>query len=251
MKPYILITNDDGYKAKGINELAKIMTEIGDVVVMAPDGPRSGTSNALTITHPLRYKALKEYENEKWYICNGTPTDCVKLAMNEIVERKPDLIVSGINHGTNAAINVIYSGTMGATLEGCAYGIPSIGFSLSDYDADADFSPLLPFIKKIVKQVVEKGLPDGICLNVNAPAGDIKGISIVRQAKGNWEEEFERRTDPSGRDYFWLTGVYNNRESQTHDTDEWALANGYISVVPTKVDMTAHDFIATMKQWKF
>ncbi|VBB48679.1 5'-nucleotidase SurE [uncultured Paludibacter sp.] len=249
MRPYILITNDDGFQAKGIIALAKIMSEIGDVIVVAPDGPRSGTSNALTIHEPIRYKFLQKNENVTWYSCTGMPTDCVKLAFNTIVERKPDLIVSGINHGSNSAINVIYSGTMGAVLEGCAYGVPSIGFSLCDHSAEADFTEFELHIIKIVKEVLKNGLPDGICLNINAPMGKISGAKVVRQCKGNWIEEFEPRTDPSGRDYFWLTGVYKNREPNATDTDEWALENGYISIVPTKIDLTAHEFISTMQNW--
>lgn len=243
MKPYILITNDDGFQAKGINVLAELMAEIGEVIVVAPDGPRSATSNALTINQPLRHKLLKKSENVTWYTCTGTPTDCVKLAFNTLIDRTPDLLVSGINHGSNSAINVIYSGTMGAVLEGCAYGVPSVGFSICDHSAGADFTDFAPYITKITEQVLKNGLPDGTCLNVNAPVGKIAGMRVVRQCKGNWIEEFERRTDPAGRDYYWLTGRYDNKEPHATDTDEWALANGYVSIVPTKVDLTAHDFI--------
>lgn len=250
MKPYILITNDDGHEAKGIHVLAEIMAEIGEVVVVSPDGPRSGTSNALTIAHPLRYKLLKKTENITWYICTGTPTDCIKLAMNEIVERKPDLIVSGINHGSNSAINVIYSGTMGAVLEGCAYYIPSIGYSLCDHSPDADFNDFAPFVKKIALETLKNGLPNGVCLNVNAPSGKILGAKVVRQCKAFWTEEFEPRFDPSGKKYFWLTGVFHNHEPESEDTDEWCLLHETVSIVPTKIDLTAHEQINSMKNWE-
>lgn len=249
MKPYILITNDDGHEAKGIHVLTELMAEIGDVVVVSPDGPRSGTSNAITINHPIRYKQINKTENVTWYTCNGTPTDCIKLAMNEVVERKPDLIVSGINHGSNAAINVIYSGTMGAVLEGCAYYIPSIGFSLCDHNSDADFTQFAPYVKKIASETLKNGLSDGICLNVNAPLGKISGVKVVRQCKAFWTEEFEPRFDPAGKKYLWLTGVFHNHEPEAEDTDEWALKHELISIVPTKIDLTAHDLIKTIKEW--
>lgn len=249
MKPYILITNDDGHEAKGIHVLTEIMAEIGNVVVVSPDGPRSGTSNAITINHPIRYKQINKTENVTWYTCNGTPTDCIKLAMNEVVERRPDLIVSGINHGSNAAINVIYSGTMGAVLEGCAYYIPSIGFSLCDHNSDADFTQFAPYVKKIALETIKNGLPNGVCLNVNAPFGKISGVKIVRQCRAFWTEEFEQRFDPSGKKYLWLTGVFHNHEPKAEDTDEWCMVNELVSIVPTKIDLTAHDLINTIKEW--
>lgn len=249
MKPYILITNDDGHEAKGIRVLAEIMSEIGEVVVVSPDGPRSATSNALTISQPLRYKEFNKYENIKWFTCSGTPTDCIKLSMNEIVERKPDLIVSGINHGSNSAINVIYSGTMGAVLEGCAYYIPSIGFSLCGNEANADFTEFAPYVKKIALETLKNGLPNGVCLNVNAPYGKISGAKVVRQCKAFWTEEFEPRFDPAGKKYFWLTGVFHNHEPEAEDTDEWCLMHELISIVPTRIDLTAYEFIKTLKEW--
>lgn len=242
-KPLILITNDDGDTAKGISVLTKLMMELGDVVVMAPDGPRSAQSNALTVTHPIRFRKLEESEGLVRYSCNGTPTDCVKLSLNEILDRKPDLLVSGINHGSNAAINVIYSGTMGAVLEGCENSIPSVGFSISNFSPDADFSHFESYILQIAKDVLQKGLPHGICLNVNAPAGEIKGVKVSRQCDGHWTKEFAKRVDPHGRSYYWLTGYFDNHEPEAEDTDEWALANNYISVVPTKIDLTAHEII--------
>jgi len=248
-KPYILITNDDGDVAKGIQVLTRLMCQLGDVIVVAPDGPRSAQSNAITVTHPIRFKLTEESEGLKKYTCTGTPTDCVKLALNEIVERKPDLIVSGINHGSNAAVNVIYSGTMGAVLEGCENGILSIGFSICDHSYNADFSYFEPFILKIASQALEKGLPRGICLNVNAPVGVIKGVKVARQCDGQWTKEFAKRIDPQGRSYFWLTGNFENYEPESPDTDEWALNNGYVSIVPTKIDMTAYDLLKEVENW--
>lgn len=248
-KPLILITNDDGDAAKGIRVLTRLMCQIGDVVVVVPDGPRSGQSNAITVTHPLRFKLLEEIPGLKRFSCNGTPTDCVKLALNEIMDAKPDLIVSGINHGSNAAVNVIYSGTMGAVLEGCENGIPSIGFSICDHSLTADFTHFEPIITKIVSEALKKGLPQGVCLNVNAPVGPIKGITTARQCKGRWTKEFARRTDPQGRLYFWLTGYFENYEPEATDTDEWALSNGYVSIVPTKIDMTAYDLLPEIAGW--
>ncbi|MBN2764843.1 MAG: 5'/3'-nucleotidase SurE [Paludibacteraceae bacterium] len=250
-KPLILITNDDGDAAPGINILTKLMLQIGDVVVMAPDGARSGQSNAITVTHPVRFRKLEEHEGLIRYACTGTPTDCVKLALNDVLARKPDLLVSGINHGSNAAINIIYSGTMGAVLEGCDNGIPSIGFSICDHSPNADFSNFEKFITQITLQTLNNGLPDGTCLNVNAPVGEIKGIRVSRQCKGNWTKEFAKRTDPHGKAYYWLTGYFNNHEPQAQDTDEWALANGYISVVPSKIDLTDYEQLSFVRKWNF
>ena len=249
--PLILITNDDGADAKGIETLTRLMCEIGDVVVVAPDGPRSAQSNALTVTHPIRFKMLEESNGLIRYSCTGTPTDCVKLAINEIVDRKPDLLVSGINHGSNAAINVIYSGTMGAVLEGCENGIPSIGFSICNHSLDADFSIFESYITQITRLALQNGLPHGTCLNVNAPMGDIAGIRVSRQCDGKWTKEFAKRTDPQGRAYYWLTGFFENHEPDAIDTDEWALSQGYISIVPTKIDMTAYQAMDEIRSWEF
>lgn len=248
-KPYILITNDDGADSGGIAVLTRLMCEIGDVVVVAPDGPRSAQSSALTVTHPIRFKKLEESDGLTRYSCTGTPTDCVKLAIHEILERRPDLIVSGINHGSNSAINVIYSGTMGAVLEGCEHGVPSVGFSISNYSPDADFSNFEPYILSIARQVLREGLKAGVCLNVNAPANEIKGLKICRQCDGRWTKEFAKRMDPHGRAYYWLTGYFENHEPEATDTDEWALNNGFVSVVPVKTDLTAYDEIDILKTW--
>jgi len=249
-KPLILITNDDGHDANGIVVLTRLMMKIGDVVVVAPDGPRSAQSNALTVTHPIRFKKIEETEGLIRYICTGTPTDCVKLALNEIVERKPDLVVAGINHGSNAAINVIYSGTMGAVLEGCENGILSIGFSICNHSMDADFSVFEPYVLQITQEALRNGLPHATCLNVNAPVGEIKGIKVARQCDGRWTKEYAKRTDPRGGSYFWLTGNFENHEPESTDTDEWALSQGYISIVPTKIDLTAYQAMDDVRSWK-
>lgn len=245
----ILITNDDGYDAKGINTLIDIMATIGNVTVIAPDGPRSGQSNAITVTQPLRLQLYREYKNVRIFTSNGTPTDCVKLAINELYkEKRPDLLVSGINHGSNAAINVIYSGTMGAVLEGCENGIASIGFSICDHSAEADFSYFAAYIPEICKLILSKQIPYGTGFNVNAPKGEIKGVRWCRQCRGYWTEEFAKCIDPMGRNYYWLTGYFKNLEPEATDTDEWALANGYISIVPTKIDLTDYQTLQQLKE---
>ena len=249
-KPLILITNDDGHDANGIAVLTRLMMKIGDVVVVAPDGPRSAQSNALTVTHPIRFKKIEEKEGLVRYICTGTPTDCVKLALNEIVERKPDLVVAGINHGSNSAINVIYSGTMGAVLEGCENGILSIGFSICNHSMDADFSVFEPYVFQITQEALRNGLPHATCLNVNAPVGEIKGVKVARQCDGRWTKEYAKRTDPRGGSYFWLTGNFENHEPESTDTDEWALDHGYVSIVPTKIDLTAYQAMDDVRSWK-
>jgi 5'-nucleotidase len=239
-RPLILVTNDDGIDSKGIRVLTKLMQKIGDVAVMAPDGARSAQSNAITVNMPVSYKKVEDGDGLLRYSCSGTPTDCVKLALYEF-PAKPDLLVSGINHGSNAAINVIYSGTMGAVLEACENAIPAVGFSLDDYEVDADFSQMEKYILKIVENLLQNPLPYGSCLNVNAPKNEIKGVKLCRQCKGRWTKEFEKRTHPYGKDYFWMTGFFENMEPENTETDEWALQNGYISVVPTKIDLTAYE----------
>lgn len=246
-KPLIFITNDDGYDAGGINALVDSLRGIGEIIVVAPDGPRSGMSSAITSLHPLRVKLLTEEKDLKIYTCTGTPVDCVKLGLCEIVPRKPDLVVTGINHGSNASICVLYSGTMGAALEGCLFKIPSIGFSLLDHSPHADFSEAKKIARAISGKVLSEGLPIGTCLNVNIPKGKNKGIRICRQTAGQWIEEFMRSADGAKKEVFWLTGRFENDEPDEETTDEWALANGYVSVVPTKVDMTDHSLITSLK----
>jgi 5'-nucleotidase len=247
----ILVTNDDGVDAKGIVSLAEAMAHLGKVVVIAPSDPQSGMSQAITVKHPLRAKKV-EINGYDRYAVNGTPTDCVKLAFNRLLSRKPDLLVSGINHGSNSSASVLYSGTLGATMEGCINNIPSIGFSLISFDQDADFSAASKYARLIAAKVLENGLPDLTGLNVNIPyvkESEIKGIKICRQAMGLWQEEFEQRTDPSGREYYWLTGKYLNHEPNAEDTDEWALKNNYIAIVPIHVDLTSHRTLEILKKW--
>jgi len=251
-KPLILVTNDDSINAPGIRTLISVMKELGDVVVVAPDSPQSAMGHAITINSTLHINKLNnDPELYAEYSCSGTPVDCVKFAVNEILHRKPDLCVSGINHGSNSSINVIYSGTMSAAVEAGIEGIPAIGFSLLDYNWNADFEPCRKFVKKIAAEVLQKGLPDGVILNVNLPKlpeSEIKGIKICRQAKAYWEEKFDKRTNPMGKDYYWLTGKFVNQDNG-EDTDEWALAQGYVSVVPVQFDLTAHHAIQTLNSW--
>ncbi len=240
----ILITNDDGYTATGIQVLTDLMCQLGDVTVVAPDGPRSAQSNAITVITPLRIKKREERKGLRIYSCSGTPTDCVKIAMSEFfANQKPDLVVSGINHGSNASINIIYSGTMGAVLEACQQGIPAIGFSLCDYSGSADFSHFAPYILEITKKLVDVQVPYGTCFNVNAPAGPVKGVRKARQCRASWAESFVQKTDPMGKPYYWITGQFKNHEPQATDTDEAALEQGFISVVPIKIDMTDYGFM--------
>ncbi|MGC6470786.1 MAG: 5'/3'-nucleotidase SurE [Flavobacteriales bacterium] len=252
-KPLILVSNDDGITAPGIRALIEVAREVGDVVVVAPDGPQSGMGHAITLNSTLRCDQVHiDSGKQVEYACSGTPVDCVKLAVSKILDRKPDLCISGINHGSNSSINVIYSGTMSAAVEGALEGIPSIGFSLLDFSFDADFKASKKVAKDIIKKVLEEGLPKGVCLNVNIPKlelKDIKGFRICRQADANWVEEFDQRKDPSGRTYYWLTGSFQNFDSGS-DTDEWALANGFVSIVPVKYDITSHESIPELTDWK-
>ena len=253
-KPLILVTNDDGILAPGIRALIAVMSEIGTVVVVAPDSAQSATGHSITINDTLYInKISKDNDPILEYSCSGTPVDSVKLAVNEILKRKPDLCVSGINHGSNSSINVIYSGTMSAAVEAGIEGIPAIGFSLLDYDWNADFEPIKSFIRTITLGVLENGLPESVVLNVNFPKlkeKEIRGIKICRQAKAIWMEKFDKRKTPQGRDYFWLTGEFVNQD-KGEDTDEWALANGYVSVVPVQFDLTAHHAIQQLNTWKW
>ena len=238
-RPLILVSNDDGVNAKGLKNLIEVVKPYGDIVVVAPEMSESGMSHAISFKNPIRLNKLKEYENVKIYSCTGTPVDCVKLALNQVVERKPDFLVSGINHGSNASISVIYSGTMGAAIEGCLNGIPSVGFSILSHAKDADFSLSRKYSQQIFEKVLKHGLPQGVCLNINFPVidiDDLKGIKVCRQARGIWKEEFDKRIDPNNRDYYWLTGNFNNFEPDAEDTDEWALNNNYASIVPINVD---------------
>lgn len=253
-KPLILVTNDDGITAPGLRALISYMKEIGDVVVVAPDSPQSGMGHAITLDSTLYSKKMKidlDEANIEEYSCSGTPADCVKLALQVLLKRKPDICVSGINHGSNSSINVIYSGTMSAAVEAGIEGIPAIGFSLCDYNWNADFSQAGDFIQKIVVEALDNKMPKGVVLNVNIPKmsrKNIKGVKICRQAKANWKEKFDKRTNPMGKDYYWLTGEFELLD-KGEDTDEWALANGYISLVPTQFDLTAHHAIQEINTW--
>ena len=249
-KPLILVTNDDGITAPGIRNLVSFMNEIGEVVVVAPNSPQSGKGHAITIDSTLTIEEIGLDGPQKDYSLSGTPVDCVKFALNKILPRKPDLVVSGINHGANSSINVIYSGTMSAAVEAGVEGLQAIGFSLLDFSWDADFSQAKEHIQTIVKKVLANPIPKGTVLNVNIPnlkKEEIKGIKVCRQANAKWEENFDERTNPHGKKYYWLTGYFNNMDSGD-DADETALADGYISIVPVKFDLTAHEHLKQLRE---
>ena len=245
MKPLILITNDDGVEAKGLHTLCQVAKEFGDVVVMAPAHNASGTSHSITSVRPLRVKEISHGEGIDIYCCDGTPVDCVKLGVEQFCPRRPSLVLSGINHGSNSSINVLYSGTMGGVIEATALGFNAIGFSLLHHSPDADFEPGVPWIRQIMATTLEKGLPEYVSLNVNIPrltADEIKGVKVCHEARAMWTDSFAKRIDPQGRPYWWLTGKFvcpNPPES----SDEWALRNGYISVVPIHADFTHYQAI--------
>lgn len=253
-KPLILVTNDDGITAPGIRTLVEVMLTIGDVVVVAPDSPQSAKGHAITVDSTLYVEQIEVPAGTHLeYTCSGTPADCVKLAVREILDRRPDICVSGINHGSNSSINVIYSGTMSAAIEAGIEGIPAVGFSLLNYKWSAKFDACKTFVKIITENVLHHGLQADVVLNVNIPdipEKDIKGIKVCRQARANWVEEFDKRKNPSGRDYYWLTGKFVNLDGG-EDTDEWALENNYVSVVPVQFDLTAHSFIHSLNTWNF
>lgn len=242
-KPVILITNDDDITSKGIRSLVEAVRELGTVVVVAPDSPQSGMGHAITIGNPLRMTKVNIFDGIESYQTSGTPVDCVKLAVDKILQGKPDICLSGINHGANHSINVIYSGTMSAAMEAAIENIPSIGFSLLDYSNDADFTAAKQIVHKMVSEILGKKMPDHFLLNVNIPKGtpeEIKGIKICKQAYAKYEEDFNERLDPHGKKYYWLTGEFVNFD-KARDTDVWALANNYVSVVPVQFDLTNYD----------
>lgn len=252
-KPLILVSNDDGITAPGIRNLVQLMQQLGEVVVVAPDSPQSGMGHAITIGNTLRLYKADIFEDVAAYKCSGTPADCVKLAKHYVLkDRKPDLVVSGINHGSNTSISVLYSGTMSAAIEGAIEGMPAIGFSLCDYDPEADFSHTHEWVLKICREVLKNGMPKGVALNVNFPPKrneNIKGVKVCRQARAKWQEDFDERFDPNGRRYFWLAGNFVNFD-KGEDNDEWAIANNYVSLVPVQFDMTAHHAISEInKEW--
>lgn len=249
-KPLILVTNDDGITAPGLRTLIHIMNEIGEVVVVAPDSPQSGMGHAITISDTLYSKKEKIDDGpQKEYSISGTPADCVKFAIREILDRKPDLCVSGINHGANSSINVIYSGTMSAAVEAGVEGIKSIGFSLLDYSWDANFNACKDYVRKISLNLL-KEKKENLILNVNFPSKmkKFKGIKICRQAKGYWEDTYDKRVSPLGKKYYWLTGSFINQDV-SKETDEWALSKGYVSVVPISYDMTSYEDLEKIKNW--
>ena len=247
----ILITNDDSVNAKGIRSLIQTAKQFGRVVVVAPDKAQSGMGHAITINHPLRLNRVDLFDGVESYSCSGTPVDCVKLAIYEVLKCKPDLLLSGINHGENTSTNVLYSGTMSAAIEGAMEGIPSIGFSLADYASDADFSACQPFIEKIIIKTLDSGLAANTCLNVNFPnlsIDKIKGIRICSQAHAFWADRFDKRLDQFGNPYFWLTGDFAEVNPK-ENTDLEALKNGYVSIVPTHFDLTNYQAIKTLEDW--
>lgn len=246
VKPLILVTNDDGITSPGIRMLIKQMNILGDVVVVAPNSPQSGKSHAISISEPLRCDPIDiDTGPQIEYSCSGTPADCIKLAIHEILDRRPDIIVSGVNHGSNASVNVIYSGTMAAAIEGAMQGIPSIGFSILDYDWNTDFSFAEKYVSEITSKVIHQGLPNGVCLNVNIPKAknkDYNGVRVCHQTIGKWEEDFDKRKDPFQKDYYWMSGEFKNQDD-SKNCDIRTLENDFISIVPIQFDLTSHDSI--------
>ena len=269
----ILISNDDGYESKGLRCLVDMLHPFADIVVCAPEGPRSGFSCAFSATTPLLLNLRHKESGVEIWSCNGTPVDCVKMALSQILTRQPDMVIGGINHGDNGSVNSHYSGTMGVTLEGCMKYIPSVAYSLCDHNPDADFEPLRPYIQRFTQRVLSEGLPKGVCLNINFPllantehseapevraatagtdspavaAPSYKGVKVCRMAHGSWVNEVTRCHHPRGHDYFWMVGHYINDEPEATDTDNWALTHGYIAITPTHIDVTHYDMLRQMK----
>lgn len=247
-KPLILISNDDGYRAKGINSLVSMISDFGEIIVCAPEDARSGYSAAFSATTPLTLKLRDKREGIEVWSCNGTPVDCVKLACSELCPRLPDIVIGGINHGDNASVNTHYSGTMGVVREGCMKYIPSVAFSLCDHDEDANFAPMRDVVRMLVRNVLDEGLPPFVCLNVNFPkVQSYKGVKVCRMAKGIWGNEVVRARHPRGYDYFWLVGEYTNNEPEATDTDNWALVHGYVAITPTRIDITDYGTVERMR----
>ena len=248
-RPLILVSNDDGYKAKGVNCLARVLKDFGDVVVVAPHTGRSGKGCAITSEVPVKVVKVFEEPGLEIYSCTGTPSDCVKLACHAVLSRRPDMVVGGINHGDNSSVNAHYSGTMGVVLEGCMKGIPSVAFSLCSHDDDADFAPTYDVIRKVVSQVLERGLPTGSCLNVNFPDSPAyAGVKVCRQATGAWVNEWESHNHPRGGEWWWLTGEYVVEEDD-EAADRVALSNNFVAITPTKIDFTDYTLLESMKEW--
>ena len=260
-RPLILISNDDGYQAKGINSLVDMLRDMADILVCAPDSARSGFSCAFSATTPLRLEKRHEEQGIAIWSSNGTPVDCVKLALHELLpNRRPNLVIGGINHGDNGSVNSHYSGTMGVVLEGTMKYIPSVAFSLCDHDENADFEPLRPYIRQVTEQVLREGLPKGVCLNMNFPkpltaqssstSSPYKGVRVCRMAQGRWLNEITKCHHPRGYDYYWMVGHYSNDEPDADDTDNWALTHGYIAITPTRIDVTAYEAMETLRHFE-
>ena len=250
-KPLLLLTNDDGFQASGLNNLIDAIRPLGEIVVVAPNISQSGMSGAITAFNPIRATLIKKEEDLTIYSCTGTPVDCVKLGLNKILDRKPDLLLSGINHGSNAAVCIFYSGTIGAVFEGCINGIPSLGVSLTDHSPRADFSQAVKYGKFVAEKVLLNGLPEGICLNLNVPdISNVTGLKICSQTKSYWTKEFMEMKDPHGRTIYWLTGELCDEEPENTYSDQWALNHGYAALVPLHINMTAYSFMEKIKDWE-
>lgn len=251
-KPLILISNDDGYHSGGLRYLCEFLSDMADILVVAPEAARSGFACAFSATTPLYLKRRKDIAGAEVWSCTGTPVDCVKVALDQLMaDRWPDLIIGGINHGDNSTVNTHYSGTMGVAMEGCLKYIPSIAFSSCDYNPDANLSYLRRYVRKIVARVLEEGLPKGVCLNVNFPkVTNFSGLKVCRMGYGSWINEVVKERHPHGYDYYWMTGKYRNDEPDATDNDRWALANGYVCVTPTQMDVTSYKTLEQMKGWE-
>lgn len=251
-RPFILISNDDGYHSGGIRYLVEFLNDMADILVCAPDGGRSGYSRAFSAVPPLYLKRCENILDAEVWSCSGTPVDCVKIALDQLTpHRTPSLIIGGINHGDNSTVNNHYSGTMGVAIEGCLKYIPSIAFSTCDYNPSADLSAMRDYVRKITSKVLVEGLPKGICLNVNFPQGDhFQGVKVCRMGYGSWINEVVRNVHPRGYTYYWMAGDYRDDEPDATDNDRWALAHQYIAVTPTKIDVTSYEMLSKMKDWE-
>lgn len=249
-RPLILVSNDDGVFAKGLEELYTALRDLGDIVVIAPDGPRSGTSSAITTSVPIHYNLVHTEPGLTIYSCSGTPADCVKLALNEIVPVLPDLVVAGINHGGNQGIAVNYSGTLGAAIEGTIFSIPSFAVSLMDGKQESDYLASCRFARSIARKILKEGLPKGVYLNVNVPnVSEVRGLRVCSQAEGRYVGEYVKQTTPTGRDVYWLSGEIKLSEPINQNWDVQLLGNGYATLVPCNIDVTDYEFIQNIKHW--
>ncbi len=249
MRPFLLLSNDDGVDAPGLRFLIETLRPHADLLVVAPNSPRSGFACSITAGHPLTLKPVSKEEGLEIYACSGTPVDCVKMALNLFPDRKPDLIVGGINHGDNSSVNAHYSGTMGVAIEGALQGYPSVAFSLCDHSLQADFTPLKPYLVDLMFKSITAGLPPFTCLNVNFPKAEkFKGVKVCRMSRSRWQKEVAEREHPWGGKYYWLVGESVELEPEATDTDRWALANGYVAITPTQLDVTANELISVLKE---